>query len=330
MTEPVPIVRDPGRRITVGEISARRGVALDVQGDVTEASPLISGQIIQRLLPDGLQIHGGDTVEEQAFRVDSSISDGLSCIFFLRGDVDVAIGGRDFRFHARGAGDIAASALLSGAEESFRRQSATRQRVTHLVIGASGDWLRRHAPDWSGPFTDTARRAGLASRSWQVTAHASRLIGGMLSPQPVTAPFANLYAEAHAIEIIAEAITALTGEEATPDQRFTDRHRLALNRARDFILAHADGDLSVDVIAKQAGVSASGLQALFRAFEGCGVYTFVRIARLERARARLEAGEIDIAQASLLAGYTNPANFTTAFRRHFGCTPRHLRRQRLS
>ncbi|MBK4215116.1 helix-turn-helix transcriptional regulator [Paracoccus caeni] len=316
------------RRITVGEISARRGVQLNVDADVTEASPLISGQIIQRMLPDGLQIHGGDTVEEQAFRVESSISDGLSCIFFLRGNVDVAIGGKDFSFRADGGGRIAGSALLSGSEESFRRQSDARQRVTHLVVGASSDWLERHAPGWSAGAADLSARQGLRSMEWAVSHRISKLIAAILQPPQSALPLVNLHAEAHAIEIIAEAITVLSGTEAVTT-RISDRHLAALKRAKDFIAAHAaSDDLSVETIARHAGVSVSGLQTLFRQCEGNGVFTHVRNLRLDLVRARLQSGEIDIAQASGLAGYSSAANFSTAFRRRFGHPPRHIRQRR--
>jgi AraC-like DNA-binding protein len=77
----------------------------------------------------------------------------------------------------------------------------------------------------------------------------------------------------------------------------------------------------VESIAREAGISASGLQQLLRRAEGKSVFEYVRDQRLQRAREALKAGDISVQEASHLAGYSNPANFATAFRKRFGVVP---------
>lgn len=310
----------PLRRITVGQIAAGQGVNLDVQGDVTETSALICGRPLQHKMPDGLHIHGGDTVEQHPFHVDSSVSDGLSCIFFLHGRVDVTVGGRKLQFCASGRGDIAAATLITATREQFHRHSPARQQVRHLVISASRAWLDAHAPGWA-----RASAHPFGFDGWRASTRIAHLVTGLLAPSDVGHPFANLRAEAQAIEIIAEAATTLTDLDAGHTTATGNTHQRALDRAKEFIVSNSTSDLSVQMIARQAGLSVSSLQSLFRSQEGCGVFTFVRKIRLDMARTRLCAGAITIAEASLLAGYTNPANFATAFRRQFGCSPRKVR-----
>ncbi|MBD9388591.1 helix-turn-helix transcriptional regulator [Agrobacterium sp. AGB01] len=89
--------------------------------------------------------------------------------------------------------------------------------------------------------------------------------------------------------------------------------------------AHASDALSVELIAMQTGVSATGLQRLFRKGEGKSVFDFVRIVRLERAYEALRRGDATVQEASAIAGYTSAANFATAFRRQFGEVPTAVR-----
>ena len=102
----------------------------------------------------------------------------------------------------------------------------------------------------------------------------------------------------------------------------TRQDRVGLQRAVELIRENLDAELSVDVIARGAGVSASGLQRLFRLSEGLSVFEYVRQQRLERAYLLLKSNAVSIQEASSMAGYSNPANFVTAFRRRFGLPPR--------
>jgi AraC-like DNA-binding protein len=43
---------------------------------------------------------------------------------------------------------------------------------------------------------------------------------------------------------------------------------------------------------------------------------------MERAMVMIRSGRLPITQIALEVGYDHPANFSTAFRRHFGVAPR--------
>ncbi|WP_086998655.1 helix-turn-helix domain-containing protein [Rhizobium sullae] len=48
--------------------------------------------------------------------------------------------------------------------------------------------------------------------------------------------------------------------------------------------------------------------------------------RLDNAHAAVTTGAMNIQEASALGGYNSPANFSTAFKRRFGITPRSVLR----
>mgnify|MGYP002380113422 CR=1 FL=1 len=87
------------------------------------------------------------------------------------------------------------------------------------------------------------------------------------------------------------------------------------------VAAHESEWPGVEAVARQGGVSAGGLQRLFRSALGLSVFEYRRLARLERARDMLAISQCATQEAASLSGYSRAANFATAFRRQFGATP---------
>lgn len=82
---------------------------------------------------------------------------------------------------------------------------------------------------------------------------------------------------------------------------------------------------SIEEIARNAGMSSSSLQRHFRAAFGMTVFEFIRNARLDEARRVLMQDGVSVSEAAYRAGYSNAANFATAFKRRFGISPKHVR-----
>ncbi|MFC3216921.1 helix-turn-helix transcriptional regulator [Comamonas sp. JC664] len=104
--------------------------------------------------------------------------------------------------------------------------------------------------------------------------------------------------------------------------RLLPREHQRLRELHAFLASGQADALSMDAIARQAGVNASTLQRQFRSVYGTTVFEFLRECRLQRARQALERDGITVGQAALLAGYTSAANFATAYRRRFGLAPK--------
>ncbi|WP_158279343.1 helix-turn-helix transcriptional regulator [Azospirillum humicireducens] len=92
-------------------------------------------------------------------------------------------------------------------------------------------------------------------------------------------------------------------------------------RVRDRLMAEPEGDHSLVALAREAGVSVSGLKTKFRAVYGQTVFAFLHDLRMERARAGLESGGWTVTQAAHFTGYRHASNFSTAFQKHFGRSP---------
>jgi AraC-like DNA-binding protein len=96
-------------------------------------------------------------------------------------------------------------------------------------------------------------------------------------------------------------------------------HRIA--RAIEIIGKDRDKPLRVGDIARQLGVSVSGLHAQFKAVTGMSPLQFQKQLRLQEARRLLLAGEVDVARAGYRVGYDDPSHFSREYKRLFGEPP---------
>lgn len=101
----------------------------------------------------------------------------------------------------------------------------------------------------------------------------------------------------------------------------------AANKAIWFIESHLGGDLSLENIAVQSGVSRFHLSRAFATSTGRSLMSYVRGRRLSEAARALAKGAPDILTVALEAGYSSHEAFTRAFREQFGTTPEAVRAQ---
>lgn len=114
------------------------------------------------------------------------------------------------------------------------------------------------------------------------------------------------------------AAQVLGREDAEPAQ---------LRRALSLIHSDYGRPLSVAAISRHAGVSASTLTRLFRAYVGRAPADYIADVRLSRAEDLLAGSRLSIAEIALRCGYGDQAALTRAFRRRRDVTPAALRRR---
>lgn len=100
----------------------------------------------------------------------------------------------------------------------------------------------------------------------------------------------------------------------------------ALDRALDFIDAHAHRDIDLAGIAAAAGVGPRSLQETFRQRLGTTPLTHLRNVRLDRVRAELRSGRRPVAEVAHDWGFGHLGRFAAAYRRRFGRLPSEDRR----
>jgi AraC-like DNA-binding protein len=97
-----------------------------------------------------------------------------------------------------------------------------------------------------------------------------------------------------------------------------DRHLL---RAKDLVDARYAEPLTVDDLARAAGLSRAHFSREFRRAFGESPHAYLLTRRLERAAALLRTTDRSVAEVCLAVGLQSVGSFTTSFTRMFGCSP---------
>jgi len=138
----------------------------------------------------------------------------------------------------------------------------------------------------------------------------------------------ELLLSSHATEILARIMLTLRGNEQigpVPDQK-----RLRLQSVGDLIKSDLRHPWTIAELARHAGLGRRSFSAKFHRMYGLSASDYLRTNRLAAAREALLHQGLSVTEAAYAVGYTNPANFSTAFRRHFGYVPSRCHRDRLS
>ena len=102
------------------------------------------------------------------------------------------------------------------------------------------------------------------------------------------------------------------------------RHLL---RAKDLVDARYFEELSVDDLARAAGLSRAHFSREFRAAFGESPHAYLLTRRLERAAALLRTTDRSVADVCFSVGLRSVGSFTTSFTRTYGVSPTAYRAQ---
>ncbi|QFY63752.1 helix-turn-helix transcriptional regulator (plasmid) [Rhizobium grahamii] len=303
-----------------------------LNSNIESDKALLKGSFSKTAIRSGLSVHYSDVTNLCDLHTETEAPAHLGIKLFFRGGVSASIGNQDIpmpRRHDRDRWTPSATLFHQKGPEVFRRRAAIGDRVRKLTIKIFPEWLE------SGDMFSDASANGirrftaqtLAARSWTPSAALLALAEQVIRPPAIESCLSRLYIESRVLGIIGEAFGMLSEHHQPSDGRgdltVAERRRLIL--AEELIASTTD-PLSLEEIAATAGVGVNTLQRLFHAAHDTTVFHYVRARRLEQARLALENEELSIAQAAYMAGYTSAANFSTAFKRRFGFTPKDARR----
>ncbi|TKG96313.1 hybrid sensor histidine kinase/response regulator [Puteibacter caeruleilacunae] len=113
--------------------------------------------------------------------------------------------------------------------------------------------------------------------------------------------------------------------------------KIALNTLDEELLAKAvkivedhleDADFSVDLFAREMGMSRSNLHLKLKGVTGESATDFIKKIRFGKAVKLLEENRYSIAEISYMVGFNSPSYFSTSFKKYFGHLPtEHIQRK---
>ncbi len=116
----------------------------------------------------------------------------------------------------------------------------------------------------------------------------------------------------------------LTGEQGGRLRQIAVHNSLTqrIARATEWIKRHYAEPLSVDTLAQEVCMSASGLHHHFKAVTALSPLQYQKHLRLQEARRLMLSEALDAATAGYRVGYQSPSQFSREYRRLFGFPPR--------
>lgn len=138
----------------------------------------------------------------------------------------------------------------------------------------------------------------------------------------------RLFMESKALEILSLQLHALSSScEPEPAIR-NKEERNRLDEARRILEMEFADPPSLLTLAHRVGLNDFKLKRGFRDLYQTTVFGYVRMLRMEKARAMLESGDMNVSEVASYTGYVCFSHFSAAFRKRFGLAPRDFKNKR--
>lgn len=214
--------------------------------------------------------------------------------------------------------------LLGNAGQGFECSHAHGVGDRCLSFGYAPDYDERLAAD--AGLVAGSRRFGVlrVPPLRELMPIVSRACAGWL--QPGDGPPSVLWEE------VSLALAAHVGRVTAAKSRVVSSPPNAearITRAVRLIEKRTDGPLTIEKLAKRAGLSPYHFLRTFVRVTGLTPHQYVRRARLREAAIGLATGSARVLDVALDSGFADVSTFNRAFRAEFGVNPRAYRRQSL-
>ncbi|MFT3814673.1 MAG: AraC family transcriptional regulator [Acidovorax sp.] len=282
-----------------------------------------TGRRARHDLRPGLQLLVEDAHAPCSFTAQAVVNPGLRLVVLLEGALDVSYGPERMALPQGPAGASAVLVALTEPECFTRRlhQGVYARRVT---LGLDDDWLAQAGGGAATPELARFMRQHLSTRRWQLSPRMATVAEQIVRPPPLAPLLQHMYLESRVLDLMGEALGALCrhAPESHGEMALRPREHQRLRELHAFLASGQADGMSLDEIARHAGLNPNSLQRQFRTIYGVTIFDHLRECRLQRARQLLERDGVTVAQAALAAGYASAANFATAYKQRFGTPPK--------
>jgi AraC-like DNA-binding protein len=284
-----------------------------IQGDTGSDDRIVArGEIAEYSLASGFRFTFSSLQVLQAYESVSSGHAPLLVLVVLDGTVELTLGSVE---HVLSPGNAVSMQLHPDYPLRASQPEQEHLQIVALAFDPRGATLG-HV---SSSLQDLTILPWVPLRQWSVP-HPFEELLRTHARLTMTVAQKSLVLEGLALQL---AGLGLAGDEhESPDVPVVPvQQRQRLELVRQHLEFTPDHDHTLKDLAQMAAMSPSGLRAKFRAMYGVPVFDYLRKCRLRLAKHYLEQG-FSVEQSANRVGYTHATNFSTAFRREFGFSPR--------
>ena len=147
---------------------------------------------------------------------------------------------------------------------------------------------------------------------------------------PFDGSFNKLYIQSKALDILQHELKNILKPQLknNKDLKFSEYDRQALYKAKDILIANMANPPSLISLSKMVKLNEFKLKIGFKKIFNNTAYGLLFEHKMIRAKQLLKDSEYDINEIANLIGYKYPCNFTTAFTKRFGVSPKELMKRR--
>lgn len=282
---------------------------------------MFEGIVDSSQLNEGMSLHRVDARDLQGVAVHADLQPGLRIALTVGGKADVSYDGHRLLLAPRRDGRAAGAIVALNQPAKFVRQSRRGDIERSVCLTLTEAWLQQRLDESLRSCLGFSRRRP-SVYPWIASVRAVELAEQILAPAEFSGALGHMQQESRCLALAVEALSDLRGAGTAPlMDGMRQRERARMAQLRDLLDSGQADDMTLVEIARHACLSVNTLQRHFRAVSGKTVFAYLRDTRLARARMALERDAVSVTQAALIAGYSSPANFATAFRQQFGIPP---------
>ena len=146
-----------------------------------------------------------------------------------------------------------------------------------------------------------------------------------LIDNPYSGVLRLIHTEALTLELLCATVHGFSNLAEEPSERYSERDLSCLEAARQILLTHMSPVPTIRKVARSVGMNETSLKHGFKAVFGETIFDFSIRCRMQRALTLLRERRLPVARVAESVGYAHQTTFATAFRRHFGVSPRAMR-----
>jgi AraC-like DNA-binding protein len=229
----------------------------------------------------------------------------------------VESGVQAFSYQGARHNTLAGQMFLVNPGEPHTGEAATPDGYVYRTVYPRASLMQSLAAEVTGTTVPLFKRAVV--RDDQLAARVARFHRAIADGEP------SLAVESHLVSALTNLVRHYAGGVRVRAWRLDERD--AVRRAREYIDAHFDTDVSLSQLSAFANLSPFYFARAFRKAVGLPPHAYLEAARIRKARELIDSG-VAIADTAVAVGYADQSHFTRRFKRVLGITPGQFARER--
>ncbi|MGZ0077755.1 helix-turn-helix domain-containing protein [Methylomonas sp. YC3] len=208
------------------------------------------------------------------------------------------------------------------------RQYQANNPMAQVRFSMSKSWLSRYFGE--NTATRFFNKNGISLISYKPISNTALIATRQLLNCDPNNPARHVFMHGQALSILAAEMTHLWQDNRKTSPVFSKKDQVIAQAAHNILLNEYKNPPSVAELSKRVGTNQFKLKQLFHHFFNTTPYGLLLDIRMKTAYQLLESSRCQIDVAAAYVGYNHASNFSTAFSKYFGISPRSIAKNHTS